>query len=93
MQIAKPVGHRPRPPSRSRFTSLSFFLLSFLPSRSRNGVVAGIQDTRNELSPMRLARAWLTAWVSPVAEEGVQNSIGAAWPRRWIVRASTGGLL
>jgi len=88
MQIAKLADHRPRPSSGSNLAFFSFFHLSFLPSFSRNGVVAGANTTRNELLPTRPARAWPPACVSSVTEgNGFSNSVGAVWTCRWIVRA------
>lgn len=93
MQIAIFVGHRPRPPSSSGDPLFSSFFFSFFPIFSRSGVAAGAKTTRNELQPTRQSHGLLLAFAPSAAVEiGFWNSISAALPRRWIVRANRDGL-
>ena len=92
MQIAKFVGHRPRPPSSSGVPlSLSFPLSPFL-FFGRSGIAAGTRLPRTKLQSKRLERRLPAPIAGAEAGGGVWNSVGAALPRRWIVRACTGGL-
>lgn len=93
MQIAKFVGHRPRPPSSSGAPIFPSFFLSIPPIFSRSGAAAGAKTTRTELQPMRHARGLLLARMPGAAGvNGIWNSIGAALPHRWVVRAGRDGL-
>lgn len=92
MQIAKFVGHRPRPPSSSGVLLFPFSFLSHFPFFSRNGIVAGTQVTRIKLQPMRQVRRLFAPMQGAGAGGFFWNSIGVVLPRRWIVRASRDGL-
>ncbi len=94
MQIAIYVGHRPRPPSSSGVPLSSFFSLSSFSFFSRSGIAVGAKTTRNEMQASRQMRGLLLASMPGVAAvgSGILNSIGAALPRRWIVRACRDGL-
>jgi len=92
MQIAKFVGHRPRPPSSSGVPLfLSFPLSSFL-FFGRSGIAAGTRLPGTNLQSKRPERRLPAPIAGAEARGGVWNSVGAALSRRWIVRACTGGL-
>lgn len=93
MQIAIFVGPRPRPPSYDGKPLFPSLPLSFFPILSSGGIAAGAKITRNQLQPTCQVRGLLLAYAS-VAAVGVSiwNSIGAALPRRWVVRACRDGL-
>lgn len=95
MQIAIFAGHRPRPPSRSGAPLFPSFFLSLSPFFSRSGIAAGAKTTtRSVLQSSPPATGLPLAPVfSAMVACGIKDSIGAASPRRWIVRACLGGLL
>ena len=89
MQIAKYVGHRPRPPSSGGVPLFPSFFLSLLHFFSRGGVAAGSQIPR--AGSQAMSRAAMR-FPDTAKRGGFSNSFGAAMPNRWMVRANRGGL-
>jgi hypothetical protein len=90
MQIEKLAGRRPRPPSG---TASSFFLLShsrfpssaavpLLPAPKASEPIRGLRDVAADI----VLRVWRED------ANGLMNSIDAASPPRWVVRACPDGL-